>query len=171
MTRSSVVPFQRFLHALFTLVFSLACVSFAAAQTETILHTFPTGSSDGFDTDSGLIADASLALYGVTHIGCVRPQRALSGVSKSSTSSPTALTDLFLKPPPPLTARATYMELRSPVPEQSPGRSISSRRLRPAELEPGPTPISTHSPATPMATVLTAASSSIAPARSPPPPT
>jgi len=69
MTRSSVVPFQRFLHALFTLVFSLACVSFAAAQTETILHTFPTGSSDGFDTDSGLIADASGALYGVTHIG------------------------------------------------------------------------------------------------------
>jgi uncharacterized repeat protein (TIGR03803 family) len=68
MTRSSI-PFQPFSLPLFTFALLLASATFTAAQTETILHTFPTGSSDGYDTSSGLIADGAGALYGVTHTG------------------------------------------------------------------------------------------------------
>src|SRR5713226_10637642 len=69
MTCSRRFSFQRFFAAFLTLALWIAYTTFAAAQAESILHTFPTGNTDGFDTDSGLVVDASGAFYGVTHTG------------------------------------------------------------------------------------------------------
>lgn len=46
-----------------------AAASIAAAQTETVIHTFQSNKNDGAGTSSGLVADSRGALYGVTAIG------------------------------------------------------------------------------------------------------
>jgi uncharacterized repeat protein (TIGR03803 family) len=46
-----------------------AAGSAAAAPTETVLHSFTDGSSDGFQATSVLIADSNGNLYGTTQYG------------------------------------------------------------------------------------------------------
>jgi uncharacterized repeat protein (TIGR03803 family) len=69
MNRCSVFTVPRFSHTFIALALLIFCSAFVEAQVETLLHTFPTGSADGFDTSGGLTVDGSGALYGLTHTG------------------------------------------------------------------------------------------------------
>jgi hypothetical protein len=68
--RQELLPASGFLTAVSVALLTFAGATPTSAQTETILHTFKSSSvTDGFGPYSGLVADKSGALYGVTASG------------------------------------------------------------------------------------------------------